>query len=322
MEQYPRVSIGLAVYNGERYLAETIDSILAQTFHDFELIISDNASTDHTQEIARAYAAKDERIRYYRNAKNLGIAPNYNRVIGLARGEYFKLADYDDLLAPTFLECCIAILDSMSSVVVCYARARLIDENGFDLGPCDPKPDTGSPQPHERFRKLILEPHLAIQSMGLMRRDAIMQTRLYGSYPSSDEVFLAELSLWGQYYEIQDRLISIRIHAKQTTKGTYTLQRDRVLLFDTSLTDKISLPKWWYLSGCLRAIANAPLLPAERFACYITMLKWLSIPAHIRALVKDFLLAAYKLIKRCSQINFVVNTLYQTIYTKSGRDHN
>lgn len=82
----PRVSIGLPVYNGEVFLAETLNSILSQTFQDFELIICDNASTDQTQEICRKFARQDERIRYYRNEANLGAAKNFNRVFSLARG--------------------------------------------------------------------------------------------------------------------------------------------------------------------------------------------------------------------------------------------
>src|SRR5688572_10868700 len=101
-EKNPRVSIGLPVYNGENYLAEAIDSILAQTFEDFELIISDNASTDRTQEICEAYAAKDGRIRYYRSEVNKGSAWNFNRVFELARGEYFKWAAHDDYIAPEY----------------------------------------------------------------------------------------------------------------------------------------------------------------------------------------------------------------------------
>ena len=97
---YPRVSVGIPVFNGERFLAETIESILAQTFKDFEIVISDNASTDRTEEICRSYAARDPRIRYNRNDTNRGAAWNHNRVFELARGEYFKWQSHDDFCAP------------------------------------------------------------------------------------------------------------------------------------------------------------------------------------------------------------------------------
>ena len=93
----PRVSIGLPVYNGQEFLEETLHSILNQTFNDFELIICDNASTDRTAEICRSFAKRDRRIRYYRNEINLGAAKNFNGVFFLARGEYLKWSDNDDL---------------------------------------------------------------------------------------------------------------------------------------------------------------------------------------------------------------------------------
>ena len=108
----PRVSIGLPVFNGERYLVSTIDSILAQRFTDFELIVSDNASTDRTGEICRDYAHRDPRVRYFRNERNLGVGPNYDGCFHRARGTYFKWASNDDLLAPTYLLKAVASLVS------------------------------------------------------------------------------------------------------------------------------------------------------------------------------------------------------------------
>ena len=84
----PRISIGMPVFNGEKFIAETLDSLLTQTYSDFELIISDNASTDNTEQICRKYASKDPRINYFRNKSNFGAAKNYNRVFKLSSGEY------------------------------------------------------------------------------------------------------------------------------------------------------------------------------------------------------------------------------------------
>src|SRR6516165_10634650 len=112
MNSTPLVSVGLFVYNGERFLEETLQSILNQTFTDFELIISDNASTDRTGEIAQAYAKRDGRIRYHRNEKNMGAGWNARRVYELATGKYFRWATVDDLLAPELLRRCVEILES------------------------------------------------------------------------------------------------------------------------------------------------------------------------------------------------------------------
>src|SRR5215207_1517689 len=107
----PRVSVGLPVYNGENYLAEAIDSVLAQTYQNFELIISDNASTDSTEEICRDYAARDRRIRYFREPQNRGAAWNFNHTFELARGEYFKWVAHDDVIGPQYLARTVDQLD-------------------------------------------------------------------------------------------------------------------------------------------------------------------------------------------------------------------
>lgn len=126
----PRLSIGLPVFNGDKFLNKAIDSLLAQTFEDFELIISDNASTDKTEEICRTYAEKDQRIRYYRNEKNIGCARNFNRVFKLSSAEYFKWAAHDDLHAPNFLMKCVEVLDQNPSVILCHSQVYIIDEYG------------------------------------------------------------------------------------------------------------------------------------------------------------------------------------------------
>src|SRR5436853_274761 len=105
----PKVSIGLPVFNGETYLAGALNSFLSQDYEDFELIISDNASTDQTAAICKEHAAKDNRIRYYRNETNIGASPNYNRVFQLARGEFFKWGAHDDECHPTLLRRCLEI---------------------------------------------------------------------------------------------------------------------------------------------------------------------------------------------------------------------
>src|SRR5262245_31410059 len=120
-DRRPRVSIGVPVYNGERYLRECIDSILGQTFRDFELILSDNASTDATRTICEAYATRDPRVRYYRNEQNLGACRNFNRCVELARGDYFLWAAHDDAIAPEYLARCVEALDRDPSVVLSHS---------------------------------------------------------------------------------------------------------------------------------------------------------------------------------------------------------
>src|SRR6266568_1753449 len=107
----PRLSIGLPVYNGDAFLAESLEALLGQTFENFELIISDNASTDGTADICRSYAKQDSRINYIRQPRNIGCARNYNFLVEQARGELFKAAAHDDLYARDLLRLCVEALD-------------------------------------------------------------------------------------------------------------------------------------------------------------------------------------------------------------------
>src|SRR5262249_10686156 len=127
------VAIGTPVWNGEAFLSQAIESILAQTYSDFQFVISDNASTDSTAEICRAYAKLDKRIHYMRQGKNIGAAQNYNEVFRRSSGRYFKWAAYDDVLAPTFIEECVRVLDADESVVLCSPATVLINEDGSPL---------------------------------------------------------------------------------------------------------------------------------------------------------------------------------------------
>jgi len=126
----PSVSIGMPIYNAEKFLRQALDALLGQTFGDFELIISDNGSTDGSEAICREYASKDSRIKYYKNETNLGAAKNFNRVFELSRGEYFKWASHDDICDPEYLERCVELLDRNPAVVLCYPKANTIDEQG------------------------------------------------------------------------------------------------------------------------------------------------------------------------------------------------
>lgn len=269
----PRVSIGLPVYNGENFLAETLDSLLAQTFTDFELIISDNASTDRTEEICKAYAAKDKRVRYYRNDKNLGAARNYNRVFELSTGEYFKWSAHDDLCAPHFLERCVEVLDQDDSVVLCYTRTRAIDENGDFVKNYPSKPGGSSVKPRERFYEFVCVPHACVAVFGLMRADVLKKTPLIGNFSSADRPLLGELSLLGRLYEIPEYLFFYRNHPDQSWQAH---SRHSVgSWYDPKKAKKqFVFPHWRLLWEHLRSIGRVPLRITERVWCYLCMGWW------------------------------------------------
>ena len=226
-----RVSIGMPVFNGEEFIEEAIDSILSQTFKDFELIISDNASTDRTQAICLSYASRDRRIHYYRNKKNLGGPNNYNRVFELSSGEYFKWAAYDDVLCPSFLERCVSILDSDPTIVGCYCKTGRIDNKGTFLGFHNEKllKKTGFQKTHERFRDLLGLYYITTPFHGLYRAKLFALSQRHGSYIGADRNLVAELSLLGRIYEIPDCLFLWREHPNSYTSIFYGKIRDNTL---------------------------------------------------------------------------------------------
>ena len=219
----PKVSIGLPVYNGEAYLKDAIKSIVDQSYRDFELIISDNASTDATEEICRNFAAKDPRICYHRNEVNIGAAPNHNRVFELSNGEFFKWAAHDDLYPKEMLQRCIEALEKApESVSLVYTQSEMIDESGISLGIKSDPVEKRDPRPHLRLARLLLNIREYNAIYGLMRSKVVRETRLLGSFPASDKVHLAELAMLGELWEIREPLINIRVHAGRSTRANRT----------------------------------------------------------------------------------------------------
>lgn len=275
-QPHPRVSIGMPVYNGAHYIEEAIDSLLAQTYRNFELIISDNASTDSTPEIIKKYVAKDRRLRYYRNEKNLGLGANQNRVYELARGEYFMLAHHDDVRAPECLERCLEILDHDPTVVVCYTKTQDIDENGNFLDRTDPPLKVNAHRSLERFRDLIRMDHICEPDFGLMRMSCLRRTKLHGDYADSDRVLLAELGLYGRFHKIPETLFYRRAHSLQSTEK-FPDRQSRTGLFNPTKTGRLVFPHFREFVEYLLAIKRVPLPWHVKLGCYWEMVKWLKI---------------------------------------------
>ncbi len=285
----PRVSIGLPVYNGENFLEEAIRSILEQTFEDFELIISDNASTDTSEAICRAYAAQDKRLRYFRNQENIGASGNYRRVFELSSGEYFKWAAHDDVCRPNFLLKCVEVLDQDPSVVLCYARTITIDAKGRPGKQWDSRPELSSAIQRRRFREL-LAPVETFPVWGLIRRNILRRTPLLGTYPEHDRPLLTELGLYGRFYEIPEFLFLLREH-KQRSIHTYDFRNphEAIIWYDPKKAGKLIFPAWRLFAEHVAGIHRAPINWSERTRCYIEMLKWLR--RYKQDMVRDLVVA-------------------------------
>ncbi len=213
MKPVPVVSIGMPVYNAEQFLRQALDSVLAQSLTAFELLISDNASTDSTEEICREYARRDPRVSYVRQPSNLGLPANWNYVARRARGRFFKWASGNDYLAPTMLEACVHELETNPDVVLAYGRTRLVDELGVrddvymgDFAVLDDAPSA-------RFRAVTEQLTLNNAVSGLHRADVLKQTGLIRPYPGSDVVLMGELALRGKFAMAHDVLFFRRIDA-------------------------------------------------------------------------------------------------------------
>lgn len=209
----PKVSIGLPVFNGESFLGQALDSLLGQSFEDFELIVSDNGSSDGTQAICQHHAERDARLRYVRHEENRGAAWNYNFVFAQARGAYFKWAAHDDVCAPTFLERCIEVYDGgLDSLVLVYPKSVFIDQVGDVLRPDRDDLHTRGMGARRRVAHVLRHVNLANAVFGLMRCSALERTRLIDSFVASDYVLFVELALLGEFHEIPEVLFQKREH--------------------------------------------------------------------------------------------------------------
>lgn len=274
MSSSPRVSLALPVYNGEEFLHQAIDSLLQQTFDDFELIVSDNASTDRTAEICAEYAARDSRIRYYRNSENIGVDRNYNRSFQLAQGEYFRWNAADDVSAPELLERCVQTLDSDPGVVLCYPKSRYVDENFNLIRDYEDRLNLDVDAPSTRFAAYLRNVEMCNAAFGLMRSNVLRQTGLCGTYSDSDFVLLGELLLYGKFVELPQRLFFRRIHAGIAVRKYPTAQA-RMEMSDPGSTGRLSFPHWKVIAGYLGAIHRAPLTFSQRLRCYFHTHIWM-----------------------------------------------
>jgi glycosyltransferase involved in cell wall biosynthesis len=267
----PTLSIGLPVYNGQRYLDRCLESLLGQDFEDFELIVSDNGSTDRTETICQEFARKDPRIRYFRNDENLGATWNFRRVAELAEGDYFKFAAYDDECYPTMFRRCMEVINAGDpTIALVYTQSEFIDEDSV-LVPPDPgiswdRVATAAKTPHQRLATVLWRVLHGHAHYGVMRVAFLRRARPYGAI-AADWVLLAELAMMGTIVEIPEVLFRLRKHPANSWSSNKPLQ---VLLWhnptvrgaDKVLPFRIAII-WQYI----QAIRHRPLPPSERMMC-------------------------------------------------------
>jgi glycosyltransferase involved in cell wall biosynthesis len=256
----PLVSIGLPVYNGERFLAQALDSLLGQTLGDLELIISDNASTDRTAEICKDYAARDARIRYIRQERNKGAMWNFNFVAQQARGRYFKWSSANDFCDPRLLEKCVAVLRSDSGAVLCHGRTCIVDEDTDERTPYAGDVCATDARPSERFMVVARSLKLNNPVWSVMRLDVLRRTPLHRHYLAGDIVLTFELALHGHFILLPEILLYRRFGPRTWSERLSPTDKSEYLFAGAELR----FPKWRRRIDLVRAVLRAPISGSEK----------------------------------------------------------
>jgi glycosyltransferase involved in cell wall biosynthesis len=314
-----KVSLGIPVYNGERFVATAIQSAVDQTFTDFELIICDNASTDRTAEICEEFARKDSRIRYIRQEINIGAKANFNRVFEYARGEYFKWIAADDICGPRFLELTVAALDQDPTAVLAHTNSRMINSSGevvtpeqldrgviFDEGfpvqvrRTDRQRRFDAVLPHKRFGEILLDTFWCFEIFALIRRDAMLLTYPKRAYYGSDKVMLAQLSLLGRFVEVSEVQFFRRAHHGNSTNLTI---KDREKWSHAPKTHWKLPTQFPCLKGYTISVLTFPLSFSDRLKCLGVIATFVSRPDRYRSLARQLLKLQTRLkIKRVGSV--------------------
>ncbi|HEY1167874.1 MAG TPA: glycosyltransferase [Candidatus Limnocylindrales bacterium] len=266
-QRAPLVSIGMPTYNGARYLAQSLDSLLGQDYPNFELVISDNCSTDETGAIARSYAKRSDRVLYVRHETHVGVSASFNRALGLARGTYFMWAADHDLWEPTLISRCFAALEADPAAVLAYPQSLLIDGNGAVIEEMDDQIDLDQPSALDRYKRLIWRLAICNMIYGVARREALVATGGFPDVFSPDHLVLARLALRGPILRVGGHL-----YLRRQNRPPETADEDRKrrldALYPSKAGDRASMPASHLYRDLrdlhIRAIRESSLSVAEK----------------------------------------------------------
>jgi glycosyltransferase involved in cell wall biosynthesis len=265
----PAVSIGIPVRDGGRFIADAIEAALAQSVTDLEVVISDNGSSDDTERICRAFAARDARVRYDRSEGNIGAARNFDRVLQLARGRYFAWLPADDLMAPAFVERTVALLERTPGAVGACTLGAFVDGGGRHLHHfAEFLPAGGWPaDPRMRVATFLDWAYrdgrtAMIAVLGLWHAETLRSVRPLGSYYGSDWVLCAELATRGSIELVSEPLATYRRH-EGSSSSTARALTSRVQQRFFNPHSQGALATWWNRrqrhAELVVAIARSPL---------------------------------------------------------------
>lgn len=271
----PRLTVGVPVFDGERYLAETLEALLAQDYRDLVVVVSDNASSDGTRAICEDFAARDPRVEYHREEVNRGGAWNFTRVLELARTELFAWNAADDVAAPGHLSRCVAALDAHPQAPLAYDRVRLIGPDSDVIGELgDEDLDLTAPRPSARLEHFLVRQAVHIE-YGVWRTEFL---RAIGGEPEirgGDVVLGARLLLRAPAVKVPEQLFFSRRHPEQGSalEGLAQVQENR-----PDARFRLTFPQTRILVELVRSVLAAPLPPAERRRCLRAVVRAWAVP--------------------------------------------
>ena len=270
----PKVSIAVPTYNCEKFIGQSLDSLLGQTFGDFELVISDNASTDGTEEICRRYESMDKRVRYVRRTENIGGPGNFRYVFGLCTGQYHKWSTADDYWHKSFLQEAVEVLDKKPEVVLCYPKTRLIDAAGNKMEDYQDNLDLKAESPRTRMLDLYERIGLCNAHLGLIRREAMLKTRLIAGHKASDVDFLGEMAMLGKFELLPEVRFFRRFHPASSSWAR-TDNKHQAAYYAPNAKAMSGVDSWKRFGFQFGMIGRSPLSFADKAALYTDVMRWM-----------------------------------------------
>jgi glycosyltransferase involved in cell wall biosynthesis len=259
-----KVIVGLPVYNGQKYLGAAIESHLSQSFGDFDLVISDNGSTDATPEICGNYARKDKRIKYLRSPENRGILWNHRRVFEAIESpnQYFRWAGADDIMEPGLLQAMVEVLNARPEVEAVVPDTKNIDDHGEIIGSMARTLDLQSSDVFERAHAVLVANYQHVIAYGLLRASTLRLMRTRPDYIGWDPVFVWELALRGQMVQSAGPALLRRFHTGSISR-VKTGKEMRKWVEPNSKAG-MNFPHWTWAYERARALIASPLSTRDR----------------------------------------------------------
>ena len=278
--------------------------MLEQTFTDFEIIVSDNESTDGTAAIGQEFAARDPRVRYIRQSQNIGVSANFDFVFHEARAPLFVWHSHDDLRTADWLEHAVAAMDANPDAALGISESWKIDVDGNRTRPFDILPDLFAPSAEDRFRASLRQMPVPL-TYSISRSEALRKTCLMEPYLGNDWSLNAALAVQGRFVRIDEGIYFFRIHPNSFTSRYATRKWWQRLDFEgwfaPDRAGRVVFPAWRRLRSYLRSARTAPLPLSTRLRLHATLLRTYLLDEGgylIKQLFKDLVVAGRVLFRR------------------------